>query len=308
MTSTDLTIPSVAESEYSCGMRNHETGEPTSGTTAAGTHDAAPRRPVVATRAPGAVQSVDRALTILEILARSGEAGIGEIAAELGVHKSTASRLVAALAAHELVEQPETRGRARLGVGILRLAGAAGARLDLVEQARPVCRLLAAQTNETINLAVLAGHAALYVDQIIGPTTIASYHWVGQHVPLHATANGRVLVSELTTAERQAAWSGLTAFTERTTTDVRALEQRVAQVRDQGYAVSRDELDPGLTAVAAPVRNVHGEICASMSVSGPTFRLGTERVEQLLPLLLRAAADVSARLGWHAAQVESKTS
>src|SRR5213593_2608631 len=84
--------------------------------------------------APG-VQSVDRALTILDILARLGEAGVTEIAGELGVHKSTAFRLVATLESHGIVEQNEDRGKYRLGVGVLRLAGATTARLDVVQEA-----------------------------------------------------------------------------------------------------------------------------------------------------------------------------
>src|SRR4051812_12288998 len=89
---------------------------------------------------PGGVQSVDRALTILEVLARVGEAGVTEIAVELGVHKSTAFRLVATLETHRLVEQTTERGRYRLGVGVLRLAGATTPRLDPVQEARPGCR------------------------------------------------------------------------------------------------------------------------------------------------------------------------
>lgn len=248
----------------------------------------------------GAVQSVDRALTILDILARTGEAGVGEIAAELGVHKSTASRLVAALVAHDLVDQPTERGRARLGVGVLRLAGATSARLDLVQEARPVCRLLATQTSETVNLAVLGDRSALYIDQVIGPSTITSYNWVGQHIPLHATSNGRVLVSELTRDERRSTWGELAAYTDQTVTDLDLLEGVIQEVQEQGYAVVRDELDVGLTAVAAPVRNAHGEVCASLSVSGPSFRIDQDRVDDMVPLLLRGAGDVSARLGWHA--------
>src|SRR5262245_59876778 len=98
--------------------------------------------------ATASVQSVDRALTILELLAREGEAGVTEIAAELGVHKSTAFRLLATLESHRLVEQDGDRGRYRLGVGNLRLAGATTARLDLVTEARPVCKQLAVDTGE----------------------------------------------------------------------------------------------------------------------------------------------------------------
>ena len=147
--------------------------------------------------APGGVQSVDRALTILEVLARVGEAGVTEIAAELGVHKSTAFRLVATLEQHRLVEQSGDRGKYRLGVGVLRLAGATTARLDLVQEARPVCRQLAADTGETVNIAVLSERSALYLDQVAGSSALQPHNWVGQHIPLHATSNGKVLLSGL---------------------------------------------------------------------------------------------------------------
>src|SRR5580658_7750307 len=88
---------------------------------------------------PGPVQSVDRAAAILEILARDGEAGVTEVARELNVHKSTASRLLAALDRRELVSQDTARGKFRLGVGIVRLAGAASQKLDVVQESRPVC-------------------------------------------------------------------------------------------------------------------------------------------------------------------------
>src|SRR5919112_2531228 len=91
------------------------------------------------------VQSVDRALTILAVLARLGQAGVSEIAAELGVHKSTAFRLVSTLEAHDLVEQTEDRGKYRLGLGLVPLAGGRTARLDVVQEARPVARRLAAE-------------------------------------------------------------------------------------------------------------------------------------------------------------------
>lgn len=260
----------------------------------------APRRDEHSPAAAGpGVQSVDRAVTILEALARRGEAGITELAAELGVHKSTASRLVASLQRRDLVEQDGPRGRYRLGVGLVRLAGATSARLDLVQEARPISRLLAAQTGETVNLAVLGGSAAVYVDQVVAPRTTPHYNWVGQHIPLHATSNGKVLLCELSEPEVATAVGELKAYTDRTTTDLAGLRTQLARVREQGVAVAVDELDRGLTAIAAPVRNLHGEICASISVSGPTFRLGADRLTEVEPLLRQAAADISARMGWH---------
>jgi DNA-binding IclR family transcriptional regulator len=250
---------------------------------------------------PGAsasVQSVDRALTILEFLAREGEAGVTEIAAELGVHKSTAFRLLATLEAHRLVEQDGDRGRYRLGVGNLRLAGATTARLDLVTEARPVCRQLAADTGETVNITVRSETSALYLDQVAGGSAVQSHNWVGQHIPLHATSNGKVLLSELSEAELKEAVPSLPRVTDRTVTSRSKLRAELAEVREAGYAVAIDELEVGLTAAAAPIRSAHGDIIASMSLSGPTYRLDEEKLAIVVPQLVAAATEVSHRLGW----------
>jgi len=243
------------------------------------------------------VQSVDRALTILELLARSGEAGVTEIAGELEVHKSTAFRLVATLESHRLVEQTEDRGKYRLGVGVLRLAGATTARLDLVQEARPVCRQLAAETGETVNLTVMAERSALYLDQVAGSSALQSHNWVGQHIPLHATSNGKVLLCELEPKKLDESLGSLVRFTPKTITRKAQLREELATVREQGYAVAVDELEVGLAAVAAPIRNAHGDVVASISVSGPTFRLATE-METVIPLCTAAAEEISHRLGW----------
>ena len=244
------------------------------------------------------VQSVDRALTILEVLAKVGEAGVTEISGELGVHKSTAFRLVSTLESHRLVEQTSERGRYRLGVGVLRLAGATTARLDLVQEARPVCRQLAADTGETVNIAVLSESSALYLDQIAGSSALQPHNWVGQHIPLHATSNGKVLLSGLEDKRLGEVLGTLARYTPLTITKKSKLREELAVVREQGYAVAVDELEEGLTAAAAPIRNAHGDVVASMSVSGPTFRLGTDRVDDVVPKLVAAAAEVSHRLGW----------
>ncbi len=243
------------------------------------------------------VQSVDRALSVLTVLARSGETGVSEIARELGVHKSTVFRLVATLEAHDLVEQHSERGKYRLGVGILRLAGATSARLDVVQEARPIERQLAAKTGETVNLAILSETAALYIDQIAGPSALQPHNWVGQHVPLHATSNGKVLLSELPAEEVAVHLPRLKAFTAHTVTSRAELRQQLLEVKRLGYAVVVDELEVGLTAIAAPVRDAHGDIIASLSVSGPTFRIDDERTKDFWPAVVAAAAHISDRLG-----------
>jgi DNA-binding IclR family transcriptional regulator len=244
------------------------------------------------------VQSVDRAITILEVLARQGESSVTEIAARLGVHKSTAFRLLATLESHRLVEQVNDRGRYRLGVGNLRLAGATTARLDVVSEARPVTRQLAAETGETVNITVRSEESALYLDQVAGSSALQSHNWVGQRIPLHATSNGKVLLSELSEHDFEEALPHLPRLTEHTITSPARMREELEGVRRLGYALAVDELEVGLTAAAAPIRNAHGDIVASMSISGPTFRLTPERLDETVPLVVAAALEVSHRLGW----------
>ncbi len=246
----------------------------------------------------GAVQSVDRAVSILELLARHGEQGVTEVAGELGVHKSTAFRLVATLEQRGLVEQTEERGKYRLGVGLLRLAGATTARLDVVQEARPICRRLAHETGETVNIAVLSESSALYLDQVAGSSALQSHNWVGQHIPLHATSNGKVLLSGLDDDRLGEVLRRLPSFTDTTITKRSKLRAELARVREDGYAVAVDELEVGLAAVAAPIHNAHGDVIASMSVSGPTFRMPADRIDGVVKSCVDAADEVSHRLGW----------
>jgi len=249
--------------------------------------------------AAGPVQSVDRAVTILEILARDGEAGVTDVARELGVHKSTASRLFAALDRRELVTQDSSRGKFRLGVGLVRLAGAAGRRLDVIQESRPVCRALAQEVGETVNLAILAGRDALYLDQVAGPSALSPHNWAGQHIPLHATSDGKVLLAYLTENEAADCLAPpLRRFTGQTITDLGDLRRALAEVRQRGYATAAEELEAGLSAVAAPVRDADGRVVASISASGPSFRMPPERIDEVAAPVCIAAAEISRRLGW----------
>ena len=134
-------------------------------------------------RPTAAVQSVDRALLVMEILASLGQAGVTEIAAELGVHKSTVSRLVAVLESRGYVEQVSDRGKYRLGFSVARLARASSGQLDLVKLSQDVCDSLAAEVGETTNLAILDADRIVNIVEAIGPAEITLRTWVGQAVP-----------------------------------------------------------------------------------------------------------------------------
>src|SRR2546421_3970893 len=220
------------------------------------------------------LQSVSRALRSLELIADAGELGVSELGRRLGVHKATASRLAATLAERGLIERDPDTERYRLGFGLIRLAGAAMAGLDLVRTARPVLEDLADRTRETVTLGVLSGEDMIYVDQATGARSIVSVSWVGKRTPLHCTASGKVLLAFVSASERDRLMAHpLSRETARTIVDEAELRAQLTSVRTRGYASTQEELEDGLNAVAAPVRQADGQIAAALSVSGPAFRV-----------------------------------
>ncbi|MFG3153519.1 IclR family transcriptional regulator [Streptomyces sp. NPDC048219] len=249
--------------------------------------------------AAGSVQSVDRAVSVLEILARHGEAGVTEIADELDVHKSTAFRLLGVLENRGLVAQEKERGKYYLGAGVLRLAGAAAVRLDISQEGVPVCRELADELGETANIAVLDDDAAVNIMQARGTASVTAQNWLGRRTPLHATASGKVLLAHLPPTLREGLLARpLHRFTERTVTGTAALRGELETVAQEGYAITQEELEIGLAAVAAPVRSHEGRVIAAISVSGPVYRLSPDRLPELAKRALAAGIELSHRMGY----------
>ncbi|MEU1510750.1 IclR family transcriptional regulator [Streptomyces sp. NPDC005811] len=243
------------------------------------------------------IRCVDRALSILEVLARDSEAGVTELADELGVNKSTAWRMLATLRRHRIVEQSGDRGKYRLGVGLLRLAEATAPGPDLLQEAQPVCRRLAADTGGTVRVSVRSETSAFCLDQVAGPSVPPPRDQVGRHFPLHATSGGKVLLAGLEDGELAEMLGVLSGGAPLTTAEKAELRAELGHVRALGYAVTADEGEADLTAVAAPVRDARGDVIAALSVSAPAFPLAEGRVESVAPLVLTAAAEVSHRLG-----------
>ncbi|MEU4344923.1 IclR family transcriptional regulator [Nocardia sp. NPDC023852] len=246
------------------------------------------------------VQSVDRAVSVLEILARRGEAGVSEVAADIGVHKSTAFRLLSALEDRELVEQTHERGKYRLSFGILRLAGAVPRRLDIAEQAGPVCRTLAAQLGETVNVAVLRSHFVVNLCQARGPSAVSTHNWIGESTPLHATSSGKILLAHMDAEQREDLLSaaGLDRLTPRTIISSATLEEQLSIALRDGYAYTVEELEEGLNAIAAPIRDHTGEVVAAVSVSGPVYRFSEQWLHEIARDVIVAADAISRRMGY----------
>ena len=255
---------------------------------------------------PSQVQSVDRAIAILYLLAQRGDAGVterepvlGAVALDqLGVHKSTAFRLIGALEAGNLIEQDGGRGKYHLGRGILRLAGATAARLELPTESRPVCRQLAAELGEAVNVAILDSGEATNILQEYGTASITGRNWIGQRTPLHATASGKVLLAWMDAVSlKEFLSSRLHRYTPETVTKPTLLEAELARVREQGWASTTEEFEVGLNAVAAPILDATGDVVGAVGTSGPSYRLTVESFTSTAAHLLAGAKEISARLG-----------
>ena len=250
-----------------------------------------------------AVRSVDRAAALLLALGESqGEAGVTELARRLGLHKSTASRLLATLQRRGLVEQDEESGKYRLGIVVIRLAERAERTLDLRGIAMPELERLARLSHETTGLGILDGDQFLTVAQADGPNLIAVGDWTGRSTPLHCVAAGKVLMAALPEREvLRMVRRGLHAFTERTITDLEPLLEDLARIRRRGYGTALGEYEGSLNAVAAPVRDARGAVIAAVDIWGPAFRLTPRRIPELAAQVREAAAAISVRIGGAAA-------
>jgi len=245
------------------------------------------------------VQSLDRALEILRLLGSEPEMRVTDLARRLEVHKSTVFRLLSTLQEHGLVEQNPTTEKYRLGYGLVRLAGAVVAELDLARASRSVLEELAVRTGETVNLAILQGDQVVNIDQIAAPNLVVNVNWVGKQTPLHATSNGKVLLAYIAEDERHRLLSRpLPRLTPRTITDPRMLEKQLRRILTDGYAFTLEELELGLNAVAAPVYAADGRVQAAVSVAGPSYRVTPQRLSELGEMTKDAGAAISRRMGY----------
>ncbi|MGP3776299.1 IclR family transcriptional regulator [Streptomyces sp. SDT5-1] len=245
------------------------------------------------------VQSVDRAVSILQVLAVQGPSGVTEIADALGIHKSTVFRLLATLEARGLVEQDSERGRYRIGYTVVELAGGATKGNDLSLLSRPVCQELAAAVGETVNVAVYDGEAVISIDQVLGNAAITSIDWVGKRTPLHATSAGKVFLAHMPQPEAaEILEQPLEEYTPHTITDAALLKEQLQTVRELGYGAISEELEIGLASLSAPIRALNGEVVATVTVSGPTFRINDHTIPGLAEQLVAAGEKISWRKGY----------
>ena len=235
------------------------------------------------------------------MLSRRGWSGVTEVANALGIHKSTAYRLLTTLRNRGLVEQDAATDKYRLGFGLVLLASAVSADLDILRCARPVCEGLSDETGETVTVAVLEGDDAVVIHQTVSRASALSVDWTGRHTPLHATAAGKIFLSGMPEDQlRRVLRRKLERFTGDTIVDAGSLREQLRESREKGFAFTVEELEVGLNAVGAPIRCARGALVGAVSVSGPAFRLPPDSIPEAAGAVRKAAADISRCLGYRA--------
>ncbi len=251
--------------------------------------------------AQNTVQSLDRALSILAVLARADGLTLTELAQAAGQSAPTVYRVLTTYQAHGFVElEPETQCW-HVGAGAFRTGSAFLRRTALVDRARGPMQALMRESGETANLGVQHRGEVLFLTQVETHEAIRAFFPPGTRGPMHVSGIGKALLAHTDAARLAEVTSGgMERFTPASLTALDALERDLALTRARGYAIDNEERTEGMRCIAAPIFNAHGEAIAGLSISGPVFRLTLERAEAMGALVRRAADEVTVAIGGRA--------
>ncbi len=246
-------------------------------------------------------QVLDRVVQILDCFGpERTDLRLVEIATASGLHKSTLYRLLEAMRAHRLIGYDESSGSWHLGMKLFEMGSQAVERLALDKHAHPILDRLAEVSGETAHLCVLDGSDVVYIAKVECTRTLRIPSAVGQRNPAYCTGVGKAILAHLAPEQLDAyiAETPLRPFTKRTLSTTAELKANMRQIVAQRYAIDDQEREEGVRCVAAPVRDHSGRVIAAISIAGPTMRVTKERVTDFAAHVIRAANEISAKLGY----------
>ncbi|MCR3922128.1 MAG: IclR family transcriptional regulator [Firmicutes bacterium] len=251
------------------------------------------------------VQSVERALTLVEILAEEAvPMSITDIAKQVELKISTVHRLLATLIYKGYVEQEVGTSKYKLSLKLLSLGQASIYPLDLRSTARPFLDELVERCNETANISILDNGEVVYIDQKESNNIVIvkMFSTIGTRRQAHCTGSGKVMLAYLPPAdqERILATLELTPYTNETITDMEILKKELERIRKQGYALDMGEREKDMRCVAVPIIKHGGEVIAALSVSGPSTRITSYYLNnELIEIVQDVGKKLSLSLGWN---------
>ena len=247
------------------------------------------------------VQSVDRALTILELLSENKDGlGITEISSKIDLHKSTVHRLLGTLIYKGFVIQEVSSNKYKISlklyeIGVRKIAG-----IDMLDASKPYTKALMEKINEVVHLVIRSNNNIIYIDKVEADNTIRMASTVGRRSPLYCTSVGKVMMSLMPEAEIKEIWdsSDIIKLTENTIIDFEEFKLELEKIKKVGYAVDDEENEMGVRCIGAPVFNIRGEVEGAISISGPTIRVTKDRVEEYSKEVIHYANLISKELGY----------
>ena len=227
------------------------------------------------------------------------EMGISALAAKLGLAKSTVHRLATTLVEYDILEQNRETGKYRLGLALFELGTLVRRKMDVMSEAQSQIHALADLTGETVQLAILDHLSVLYIRIRESRQAVRLSSGLGSRAPAHCTSVGKALLAyQPPEVVRQIVEAGLKRYTQNTICEPAALMEELASVRQKGYAVDDEEIEPGLRCVAAPIRDHTGQVVAAISVAAPVQRMTKKAVQGTVPSVMASADSISRRLGY----------
>ncbi|WP_075981170.1 IclR family transcriptional regulator [Bacillus massilinigeriensis] len=247
------------------------------------------------------VKSVSRALDIIQLVsAKRGGLGVTEIANQIDINKSSVHRILSTLCQYGYIEQDVESGRYKLGYKFLEISSKLLDSIDLRSEARPFLQELEAETNEVIHLVVYDQGEVVYIEKLEGNETLRMHSRVGKRAPMHCTSVGKAILANLpsNTALEIIHRKGLPVHTANTFTNQNEFMKELAQVKEKGYALDLEENEYGIICIAVPIFDHLGKAIAAVSISGPSIRMTSNRLDELKDQLIVIGKKISTRLGY----------
>ena len=247
------------------------------------------------------VQTLERALDILEVLSRSEESlGVTEIGNRIGLHKSTVHRILQTLCYRGYVEKEKERERYRLGIKIVELGITFFNDLEIRKIAAGFLSLLAKSFDEVVHLVLPDDGEVVYIDRRESSQVISMHSKVGRRAPMHCTAVGKAILSSMPEEEVRHILKvkGMPGFTPKTITDPDVLIEQLREIRKSGVAIEAEENEVGILCLGTPIFDYSGRPIGAISVSGPANRMKEKGIERIGEEIKKAGQEMSAKLGY----------
>lgn len=247
------------------------------------------------------VQSVDRALSILEVLSDYNQGlGTTEIGEKVGLHKSTVHRLLGTLIYKGYVVQDKATNKYKLTLKLFELGNKKMDSLDILTVSKPYTSELMEKVNEVVHLVIRDKNDIVYIDKVEADNTIMMVSNIGRRSPLYCTSVGKAMLAFMKEEEVKEIWenSNIQKLTKNTITDYDEFKRELDKIRANGYAEDNEEHEIGVRCVGAPVFNYRGKVEGAISISGPTIRITKDKVEDLAREVKKYAGLISRELGY----------